>query len=134
MDMWMEKDNDSVKYSTTITAGQEDFDIFWGIKAYIDGHIRKRIFLPEGIDFLQKLPYNWEKEGKPMRDFDYHKLAERTWEMKSSLMLLRYMSLNDPTRLTSDGDSTGWRPQNPDSPATGVLIWLHNFSSEESRQ
>ena len=28
MDMWTEKDNDRVKYSTTITAGQEDFDIF----------------------------------------------------------------------------------------------------------
>ena len=27
-----------------------------------------------------KSPYNWEKEGKPMRDFNYHKLAERTWD------------------------------------------------------
>jgi hypothetical protein len=37
-------------------------------------------FLPEGINFLPKSPYNWEKEGKPMRDFNYHKLAERTWD------------------------------------------------------
>lgn len=28
MDMWTEKGNDSAKYSTTITAGQEEFDRF----------------------------------------------------------------------------------------------------------
>lgn len=28
MDMWTEKGNDSAKYNTTITAGQEEFDRF----------------------------------------------------------------------------------------------------------
>lgn len=28
MDMWTEKGNDSVKYSTTVVAGQEEFDRF----------------------------------------------------------------------------------------------------------
>ena len=28
MDMWTEKENDSAKYSTTITAGQEEVDRF----------------------------------------------------------------------------------------------------------
>ena len=28
MDMWTEKGNDSAKYSTTITTGQEEFDRF----------------------------------------------------------------------------------------------------------
>ena len=44
------------------------------------GCLLEEIFLPEGINFLPKSPYNWEKEGKPMRDFNYHKLAERTWD------------------------------------------------------
>ena len=49
-------------------------------------------------------------------------------------IVIQIFTLNYPTRLKSDGDSTGWRTQNPDSPATGILVWLYSFSSEESRQ